>query len=201
LRVHDERVDVDIGIGPERAGDHRALRVHHGLLGCQLAAADQLADQRVVVGQLLQLAAADAVRAGVADVTDRHASGPVVDERDGHGRAHSGGGGILGRALVDASVRLLDELGHVGLLVAGHVRAQLERFDGQARGDLAGLRAAHAVRDREQRRLVDVRVLVVATLAARMGEVCRAEGHCSNLRSVSPTRITSPGLNRRGRVT
>ena len=36
------------GSGPERARDHRALRVHLGLLLGELAAGDQLADQRVV---------------------------------------------------------------------------------------------------------------------------------------------------------
>ena len=54
-----EGVDVDVGIGAERARDHRALRVRLGLLGRELAAADELADERVVVRQLLELALAD----------------------------------------------------------------------------------------------------------------------------------------------
>ena len=50
-----ERVDVDVGVGAERARDHRALRVHLGLLRRELAAAHELGDERVVVGELLEL--------------------------------------------------------------------------------------------------------------------------------------------------
>ena len=65
-----EGVDVDVGVGAERARDHRALRVRLGLLRRELAAADELGDERVVLGQLLELAVADEVRARVADVAD-----------------------------------------------------------------------------------------------------------------------------------
>ena len=41
-------VDLHVRLGPERAGDHRALRVRLGLLLGQLAAPDELADERVV---------------------------------------------------------------------------------------------------------------------------------------------------------
>ena len=50
-------------------------------------AADELGDERVVVGQLLELAVADAVGARVADMADRDAV--VLDERGGHRRAHA----------------------------------------------------------------------------------------------------------------
>ena len=46
--------------GPERARDDRALRMLVGLLGRQLALAHELLDQRVVVGQALELAVAEA---------------------------------------------------------------------------------------------------------------------------------------------
>ena len=52
----EKRVDVDVGIGAERAGDDRALRMDLRLLGREPAAADELGDERVVVGQLLDLA-------------------------------------------------------------------------------------------------------------------------------------------------
>ena len=42
LRRHGERVDIDVGVGAERARDHRALRVRLGLLRRELPALDQL---------------------------------------------------------------------------------------------------------------------------------------------------------------
>ena len=68
LRLDGERVDVDVGVGAERTRDHRALGVGLGLLGRELAAADELGDQRVVLGQLLELAVADQVGAAVPHV-------------------------------------------------------------------------------------------------------------------------------------
>ena len=79
-----------------------------GLLGRELAAADELGDQRVVLGQLLELAVADQVGARVADVADRDVA--VLDERDRHRRAHPRGGGVLRLPLVDAAVGLLDQV-------------------------------------------------------------------------------------------
>src|SRR5258707_989461 len=76
----------------------------------------------------------------------------------------------------------------------------VQRVSGEGRRNLAGARAAHAVGDREQWRLEDVRVLVVMALAARVGPdllLSDSQRHGSNLRSVSPTRTTSPGVSRR----
>ena len=49
-----ERVHVDVGLGAERARDHGALRVRLRLLRRELAAADELADERMVVRELLE---------------------------------------------------------------------------------------------------------------------------------------------------
>ena len=49
--VEDLVVDLHLGLGAERAGDDRALRMGLGLLLGQLAARHQLADERVVAGQ------------------------------------------------------------------------------------------------------------------------------------------------------
>src|SRR5204863_5998706 len=75
----------------------------------------------------------------------------------------------------------------------------LQRGRRQARGQLACLGSADPVRDREQRRLTDVRVLVVAPPPARVGR-CGAplDSHASYLSSVSPTRTMSPGVSRFG---
>ena len=80
------RVDVDLRLGTERAGDHRALRMLGGLIAGQLPLTAQLLDQRVVVGDLLELALAEDVGAAVADVAE--ADLVAVHERRGQRRPH-----------------------------------------------------------------------------------------------------------------
>ena len=60
-----------------------------GLLGRELAAADELGDERVVIGQLLERTVPEEVRAGVAHVADPDVV--VLGERDRHRRPHSRG--------------------------------------------------------------------------------------------------------------
>ena len=64
------------------------------LLGRELAGALELGGQRVVVGELLDPAVADAVGAGVTDVA--HRDQVVLDERDGDRRPHARCGDVLG---------------------------------------------------------------------------------------------------------
>src|SRR5204863_4482329 len=112
-----------------------------------------------------------------------------------------GRGRVLVRALVDPPVRLLDQLVDARLVALAAGRPLAERRRGEPGGDLARLRAAHPVRDREERRLDDVRVLVLPPPTAGVGRArVAADVHPSNLSSVSPTRTTSPGSSRRGRV-
>ncbi len=188
-----------VRVGAEHAGDHRTVRMRLGLLGRQAAGADQLADERVVLGQLLELVVADEVRARIADVAD--VGDLTVDQRDRHRRAHAGSGLVGALALVDAAVRVLDQL-HDSLVVDRPVvRRVAKGRRREVRGDFAGLRPAHAVRDREQRRFADVVVLVPAPAAAGVSDGCRArQRHRSNLKSVSPMRITSPGDSLRAPV-
>ena len=75
--------------------------------GESLPLRDELGDERVVVGQLLDLLVADQIGARVADVAERDDA--VLDERDGDRRAHAGGVRILCGAVEDLPVRLLDE--------------------------------------------------------------------------------------------
>ena len=79
-------VHLDLGLGAQRAGDDRLLRVVLGVLGGDLAAALQLGHQRVVVGELLELAVAQPVGAAVAHV--RHGHPVALHHRRGEGRAH-----------------------------------------------------------------------------------------------------------------
>src|SRR5262249_12799482 len=97
-----------------------------------------------------------------------------------------------------APVRLLDQVDDP-LLAAGRGAALLQRGGSKPRRDLAGLGAAHPVGNREERRLADVRVLVVTTLAPGVRDRAGAADHWSTLRSVSPDRPASPIVSRRGR--
>ena len=90
LRREREEVDLDLGVGAERASDDRALRVGLGLLGREAAAANELRDQGVILGQLGELVLAQQVGARVADVPDHDAV--VLDQRHRHRRAHAASG-------------------------------------------------------------------------------------------------------------
>ncbi len=160
-------VDLDLRLRAQRARDDRALRMLDGLLGRELALADQLVDERMVVGQAQQLAVAQAVGAAVADVRDRHLLGADVDGRER--RAHARVLGARLGELVDADVRRVRARGEAALGVGRVVEAVLEGLDREPRGDLARLRAAHAVGHHEQRRAREHRVLVGAALAAGVG--------------------------------
>ena len=88
LGLDRERVDVDLAVRAERARDHRALRVSVGLLGGEAPAPHEVGDERVVVGELLELPAAQPIGPGVADVADDERVGR--DERGGDRRSHAG---------------------------------------------------------------------------------------------------------------
>ncbi len=108
LRVDRERVDVDVGVGAERARDHGALRMRLRLFRRELAAAHQLGDERVVLRQLLHAPSRIEVRARVADMSEgrhcrprRAATVIVVPIPDVFGSRFE--------RCVHAAVRLLDE--------------------------------------------------------------------------------------------
>ena len=125
----------------------------------------------------------------------------LSSERDRHRRPHPRRRRVLVGALEDAPVRLLDQRRDplLAAVVAGRL---LEDGCGEAGRDLAGLGAAHSVGDREERRLGDVCVLVAPAAAAGIGDAGVARQHqTSNLKSVWPTRTTSPLARRRGVVT
>ena len=83
--AHGE-VRLDL-LAVERAQQQRALRVAVGLLGGDPAVVDQRLHERVVVGDLRELAVAHQVGAGVADVAQRQ---PAAGEEDrGERRPHA----------------------------------------------------------------------------------------------------------------
>ena len=142
--------------------------MHLGLLGRELAAAHELGDERVVVGQLLELAVAQQVGARVADVADRRrcrrpaTSATVIVVPIPEAAASLSARSWTRRfaAWISSTTTLLGAPGRV------ERRVSRSALGGERRGDLAGLGAAHPVGDREERRVADVGVLVVPALAA-----------------------------------
>ena len=120
----------------------------------------------MVVGELLELPAAQPIRPGVADVPDDERV--ARDKRGGDRRSHAGYLRVVCRALVDPPVRLLDDRREALLRIEVVRVVELAEGGGrQARGHLAGLGTAHAVRDREERGVDDEGILVSPPLAAR----------------------------------
>ena len=144
-------VDLDVRLGTEGARDDRALRMVLRRLGSDLAAPLELRDQRVVAGDLLELAVAHAVGAAVADVAQAHLA--VVDLGRRQRRAHAAARLVGHRQVVDAPVRLPQDAGELCLGCLARLARSLERPGGDRRRHLARARAAHAVGDREERRL------------------------------------------------
>src|SRR4029077_12344010 len=190
-------VDVDVRLGAEGARDDRALWVLLGLLLREAPLAAELLNQRVVLGEPLELAVPQHVGAAVADVPERHLV--VTEHRGRERRSHARSGGVLLGELVDLAVRRLRDLLELALgrLLVADPAAALEGTRGDSRGDLAGLRAAHPVGDGEQRCAREVGVLVRVALSAGVclvglvGDYQHQE--TSKRNSVSPIRITSPG--------
>jgi len=163
-------VGLDLGVGTERPGDDRALRVLLGLLVGELSLAAQLLDQRMVLGQPLQLPVAQQIGAAVTDMSDRHLVALGSDDHRGERRSHAGVALVAGGVLVNLAVGRLEYLPQ-GVLGTGGELA-VERLGGDPRGHLARLCAAHPVGDHEHRRSHVVGVLVGPALAAGVGAVC-----------------------------
>ena len=166
-----------------------------GLFTRQLAGLQQLVDERVVLGELLHAGVADQVCTRIAHMPERHVL--PADEGDRDRRAHAGGVRVGARAVIDTAVGLLDQV-RDALLAAGSGAALLQGGGREPGSDLAGHGSSHPVRDREERRLDHIGVLVVPPRAAGIGDCGDPPDHCSNLRSVSPTRTMSPSVSRRG---
>ncbi len=166
-----ERVDLDVGLRSERAGDDRALRMILGLLLGELALATQLLDQRMIGREEGQLSVAPEVGATVADVGEGDIV--VMDEGGGERGPHARPRGVvLGEAVDPLVGRLRDPAQERLCRLGSGALGLLERLGGDARRDLAGLGAAHPVGHDEQRGAGEVGVLVRRPLASGV----RAEG-------------------------
>ena len=166
------------------------------LLRREPARADEIGDERVVVGELLEAPVAEEVGAGVADVADDDAR--ARDERGRDRRPHARRVRVARRPRVDATVRLLDDGAQARL---GVERVRLvevaERARREPRRDLSRLGAPHPVGDGEQRGLADEGVLVAPAHAARVRQPRDGdELHATTRSVVSPMRSRSPSVSR-----
>ena len=158
--VHVERV-----LGPDGLGDHVAQRVAVDLVRRQDALRPGGGDPGVVARELGELAAAHQVAAAVADRADRERA--AVHQRGHGGGAHAGVVLAVVRGLEHPLVGQADgglepvglegELllqavgpGDVLLLAVALADERGQRLDGDARGHLARVVAAHAVAHGEE---------------------------------------------------
>ena len=142
-------------------------------------------DERVVVGELADLAVAEEVGAAVADVA--HADPLPVEERDGGGGAGAVEGGVLvdelGDPVVRAVQRVADQTEQVAVAGVRARRSLLELAqlrDRRTRRDVAAGRAAHAVTDGDDVRADVPGVLVVLADATHIEiaeKSSRTSGH------------------------
>src|SRR5215469_16849482 len=210
---------VHLGLDPERPCDVVLVRCALGLLGRIEAAVDQLLEQRVVHGHLLELVAALAVEARVADVSDGDLV--VEEQRRHHRRAHALALCLRVRGLVDDLVRAVDGIaqdyprarqprlavGHRQILALDVLAHQIDdRLHGDATCYLTGVVAPHAVSEHEQAnvRIYGNRVLIVfadltgirepdeAQLVSQAHAPCTASGPKTVIRVTFPSPIEPP---------
>ena len=179
------------GQGPH---DQRSLRVAVRLLGRDAALVDQRLDERIVLGDLGELAVAQQVTAGVADV---HQPKSIAREQDrGQRGAHALELGIILYVRGDGRVALPDR----GVELAQQVAARLvvvevgQRGDHQLGGDLTRGVTAHAVCERKEPRTGIHGVLVVRAnqAAVAAGGVSKHQCHGRSSITVLPTRTGVP---------
>ena len=153
---------IGFHVGPAIQGpqQHRALRVGGDVVGADPPLVDQRLDQRVVMRDLMELAAPEQVGAGVTDVAEGHPwPGP---QHRGQRRAHALDRRIGGDHVVQRVVGVGDRVGQrVEQVVAGHLVVELgDGGDRGGAGHLAGRVATHAIGHRQQARAGIRRVLV-----------------------------------------
>src|SRR5450432_1060780 len=183
-----EGVDLDPLVDAHRAGDGVLLLDLLDLFATQLPALDELIEDRVVFGDLLDMPVARDINAAVADVRDE-ALVPHDHDRGERG-AHSALVGVVARLFVDlragALHRVLDEgddvfrrdlagAGGARLVVVEQLLLALDLVVHGAHGDRAGDLArgvtAHPVGDDEETELlVDEEVVLV--VISHLADVC-----------------------------
>ncbi len=195
-RLHLDHVGLDVVVDAQRARQDVAPGVLRLLRVVDPPEADQLGGDRVVLGQLAQVAVAEQVAARVADVGEQQALGPACgddgdrDERRAHAREAR-----FPAPLEDPAVRVEDRRAQPPRR-AVHPELGLDHLCGDGRGHLAAGVPAHAVRDEDEGLRRDERILVLGPHLPRVGAAGGLErGHRTTSRTKPPTCTTSPRLS------
>ncbi len=197
-------VDLDGFIDADGARD-RVLVRGVGRLGQRLArdlaVADELVDERVILGELLRAALADHVDAAVAHVRDEAALAQQQERRDRG--THAALVGFLLAAIVDGHAGGLHGVfehpehvvrGHARLVtrvgledVAPAVDRGADLGDRDLRRDLARGVSAHAIGHHEERQLLVDQVVVLVVRALAPDVRCGPEAQIHGWRGVNYT--------------
>ena len=168
VRADDQRVaaaerlvgeiDLHARVGAKRLEDDVAALALLGFFLGQLASVHQPLHERLFLGELDRLAVAHKVGAAVADL--REVEVVAVDPCRGDGGPHAAHLGVLARVGIDLLVGELDRFPHAvgealgrGVVVRGPDGGEMavDQVGGHGARQLAGGRAAHAVRHHEER--------------------------------------------------
>ena len=186
--------------GPEQ---QRALGVRGDVGDADPALVHQRLDQRVVVGDLVELALPEQVAPRIPDVA--HGRVTVRPQQRGQRGPHALDGRIGDDLLLQPGIGGRHRRGQGGQHVAGRLPGVEFRHggDGQGAGHLAGRVAAHPVGHREQARPRVRRVLVAFPEEPDVGayRVAEYKCHLRSSRTVFPMRIGTPSGTGVGRVT
>ena len=146
LQVRRQKIGGVVPLRAERARDDVAPGVRSGFLRGQNARANQLADEGMILRELLHAPAPQAIDAAVADMRDIDVACAAAQHRER--RAHARAFGVPLRALVNPLVRaehrLFDLVDGRLLVPRGHFAHRVNRHPA---GHFARQMAAHAVRD------------------------------------------------------
>src|SRR5690606_10329938 len=132
-------VRLDLRPYADRAREHVSLRMLARRVSADLATPQQLADERVVVGELADALAAHEVGAAVADVRERGAA--LLREQRHQRGAYAGQLALLARGLVHLAVRgdhrVAELLREARLRAFERSHGAQRRFRGQLARDLS----------------------------------------------------------------
>ena len=207
--LDDRQVGISGLESVDRSHDEGAAWVHGCFVFADAASVDERLHIGVVVGDAREVARAQQVAAGVADVDDGDPGcRALVDEgHGGGGGAHAHQVGVVDDDLPDADaggVHARGERGEGFSRIAVAIDDIGQGRDGSGAGELTGRVPTHAIGDDEQSRAGVSGVLVLAANHADIGArgVAQGEGHgyFRNCMVVRPTRRGVPGVRAVGCV-
>src|SRR3954451_1297313 len=197
-QLHGEQVGIDLVDAVEGLQDQVAVGVGAGVGLADAPLVDQALHERVVAGELADLAVAVEVGAAVTDMA--HGQADAVEECDGGGGARAAEGGLVVDEGADPVGGAVQGAGHQvepGLLVdlgVGWLVESTELADRRARGQVTARGPTDPVADREEPGPGVPGVLVVLADATDVGDrgVLESECHFRSSRMVFPIRTWVP---------